>query len=125
MTPGIPDGSDHVTSGTRSSTIVRMTAARVLADALRRSGLSKRELCTRAGLSRALLDDYLKGAKEPSYAQVDRIVRAAGLRLEAALRDAPPRVSDRFVAVLEFGQLFPRRPREPLAFPTQVFRRAR
>lgn len=102
-----------------------MTASEVLRAALARSGVSKAAFCARAALSRALLDDYLRGAKQPSLNQLLRIVNASGLRLRIELDDEPAPVPPQFVAVLEFGETFPDRRRErrdPLVFPWQVWR---
>ncbi|MFT4298576.1 MAG: helix-turn-helix transcriptional regulator [Aeromicrobium sp.] len=59
-----------------------MGAEKAIAELLERSGLSKSELSARSGVSRSLLDDYLKGRRQPSVAQVARLGEAAGLRLD-------------------------------------------
>ncbi|MFT4289319.1 helix-turn-helix domain-containing protein [Nocardioides sp.] len=59
-----------------------MTAAAAIEDILERSGLTKSELSTRSGVSRSLIDDYLKGRRQPSVAQLERLGEAAGLRLD-------------------------------------------
>ncbi|MGJ9412667.1 helix-turn-helix domain-containing protein [Aeromicrobium sp. CF4.19] len=91
-----------------------MPAPSLLASLLLQSGLSKSALCRAAGLSRALLDDYLKGRKQPSVAQLDRIAEAAGRRLEISTTPLPTPVPSAFVEVLELGELFPPQPRDPL-----------
>ncbi len=102
----------------RASTVVRQ----VLED----SGLSKTGLCSRAGISRALLDDYLRGAKQPSLAQVERIADAAGYRVSVALVGKPRPVSEEYIAVMELaGQLAGTRDTlPPLEFPHHLWRRA-
>lgn len=58
----------------------------VASDAVRRvlneSGLTKSDLSRRSGVSRALIDGYLKGHSQPSVAQLERLGHAAGLRLD-------------------------------------------
>lgn len=54
-------------------------AATTLQEALTRCGLTPAQLASRAGVSRALVHDYLRGAKQPSVAQLARLVRALGL----------------------------------------------
>lgn len=44
-----------------------------------RAGVSPAGLAERAGVSRALVRDYLRGAKQPSVAQLARLVRSLGL----------------------------------------------
>ncbi len=60
-----------------------MTAARAIAQLLDR-GLTKSELAARSGVSRSLIDDYLKGRRQPTVAQLERLGNAAALRLETA-----------------------------------------
>lgn len=101
-----------------------MEAAALVRHVLERSGLSKSRLSTVSGVSRALLDDYLHGRRNPSMAQVQRLAEAAGLSLEISLRPRPRPVPASFVAVLEFGDLFPRKPKpEPVPL-REVWRRA-
>lgn len=59
-----------------------MATAALVGEVLERSGLSKKTLCEAAGISRSSLDAYLKGEREPSVAQLERLGRAAGLRLD-------------------------------------------
>ena len=56
-----------------------------LHDGLMHSGLTPAELARRSGVSRALLRDYMLGAKQPSVPQLRRILRAAGLDLTVQL----------------------------------------
>lgn len=101
-----------------------MKSVAVLADLLQRSGLSKSALCAKAGISRSLLDDYLKGRSQPSVAQLDRIADSAGFRLDLVLEDKAQPVPPAFVAVLEFGDIFPRKPHPPLVNLGPMWRRA-
>lgn len=81
------------------------------------SGLTKAELHRRSGVSRALIDAYLSGAKQPTVAQVERLARAGGAALEVAVlapRPAPRPVSPLVYAVLELADVLPRRPARAL-----------
>lgn len=90
-----------------------MDAASVVRQVLDQSGLSKTRLSALSGVSRSLLDAYLKGDTQPSVAQVSRLADAAGLRLDITVRPRAERtLPEEFIAVLEFGELFPR-PEEP------------
>lgn len=46
--------------------------------------MTKSALSAASGVSRALIDDYLKGRRQPSVAQLQRLGMAAGLRLDLA-----------------------------------------
>lgn len=46
--------------------------------------MSKSELSARSGVSRSLIDDYLKGRSQPSVAQLARLGDGAGHRLSLA-----------------------------------------
>lgn len=65
-----------------------MSAAEAIGQVLAR-GLSKSELSARSGVSRSLLDDYLKGRRQPSVTQLARLGQAAGLRLELGWAELP------------------------------------
>ncbi len=99
-----------------------MDAAVVVRALLDQSGLSKTEMCRAAGLSRSLLDDYLKARKQPSTAQLDRIAAACGRRLDVDITPQPREVPRAFIEVLELGELFPTQPREPLPDLSHVWR---
>jgi transcriptional regulator with XRE-family HTH domain len=101
-------------TASRASTTVRQV--------LENSGMSKTALCSRAGISRALLDDYLHGAKQPSLAQIERIADAAGYRVAVALVEKPRQVSEEYVAVMELAGTRDTLP--PLEFPHHLWRRA-
>lgn len=115
-----------------------MSAATAIEDLLSRSGLTKSQLSARSGVSRSLLDDYLKGRRQPSVAQLARLGEAAGVRLDLAwtsievdrtprwarpnpAMDAPPlTVAERAQAlerVVPVAMAMRRRPRGELQFP--------
>ena len=93
-----------------------MTAGQVLQTARRRAGLSLRELAGRAGTSHSTLSAYETGAKAPSVATLERIVRAAGFALDLEL--VPRRDRGRELEqVLELAAQFPARHDPHLRFP--------
>lgn len=57
-------------------------AQRAVGELLERSGLSKAEFARRAEVSRALVDDYLKGTRQPSVGQLERLGERLGLSLQ-------------------------------------------
>lgn len=65
-----------------------MLASRAVA-VLLDAGLSKSELSAKSSVSRALIDDYLKGRRQPSVAQLARLGESVGFRLEVAWRKEP------------------------------------
>lgn len=67
-----------------------MDAAEAVGELLERSGLTKAELSRRSGVSRALIDDYLKGRRQPSVAQLQRLGESAGLRPDIVWVDSTP-----------------------------------
>lgn len=58
-----------------------MRDATIIATARRRSGLSQRELARRAGTSQPTLSAYEHGAKSPTLAVLDRLIRVSGHEL--------------------------------------------
>lgn len=118
-----------------------MTAAHAIEAILEQSGLTKAELSAHSGVSRALIDDYLKGRRQPSVAQLERLGEAAGLRLDIVWRSkaeldikptphwaipsddmkaGPLTVAERadvLVRVVEVAMEMRRRERGPLEFP--------
>jgi transcriptional regulator with XRE-family HTH domain len=95
-------------------------AASVVAEVLRRSGLSQAELARRAGLPRSVLSVYLRGRREPGADTLARVAAAGGFELELAERRPPvdpERASRILVQVLELGEALPFRPRATLDFP--------
>ncbi len=96
-----------------------MTAAATLRRARHEAGMTLRQLAHRAGTSHSTLAAYEAGAKVPSVATLDRIVRAAGFALDLELRrriDDPDRGGE-LEQVLELAAQFPARHHARLRFP--------
>ena len=91
-----------------------MNAANVISSVREAAGLTLRELAQRAGTSHSAIAAYEAGAKTPSVATVDRIVRAAGFEADVSLHrrqrgsSSLPR-GDELIAVLELAAAFPAR----------------
>jgi transcriptional regulator with XRE-family HTH domain len=99
-----------------------MDAAHVVRRARQRSGLTLRELGTRARTSHSTLAAYESGRKVPTVETLDRVVRAAGYELMAELTPgvggADPDARGRELAeVLELAARFPARHTDRLEFP--------
>ncbi|HEX6228075.1 MAG TPA: helix-turn-helix transcriptional regulator [Solirubrobacterales bacterium] len=100
--------------------LARAPAASVVAEILRRSGLSQAELARRAGLPRSVLSVYLRGRREPGADTLAKLAAAGGFELGLAERRPPvdpERASGILVQVLELGEALPFRPRPTLDFP--------
>lgn len=99
-----------------------MRASRLIRRARQRSGLSLRELASRAGTSHATVAAYEAGRKIPTVATLDRIVRACGLELRVQLTPAPAG-ADReargreLAEVLELAERFPARHAPDIEYP--------
>lgn len=101
-------------SGTSSS------AASLVQMALDQSGLSQAELARRAGLSRSVLNAYLRGHREPGADALLRIVSAAGGRLELEEHKPPVdpvRAGKILTQVLGLAEALPYRPRAQMRYP--------
>jgi transcriptional regulator with XRE-family HTH domain len=101
-----------------------MDAAAIVGSILAQSGISKSALSSASGVSRALLDAYLKGQRQPSVAQLSRLAQAAGLELKLSIDQRPRPLPESFLAVLEFGELFPRGEPRPLLDMSPMWRKA-
>lgn len=66
-------------------------AADAVRELLDESRLSKAEFSRRAGVSRALLDDYLKGKVQPSVGQLEKLGESVDLRMDITWAPAPTR----------------------------------
>ncbi len=75
--------------------------------------MTKSALSEVSGVSRSLLDGYLKGTTQPSLPQLERLAAAAGRRIEVTVKRRLE-ISESFIAVLELGELFPRKEKDPL-----------
>jgi transcriptional regulator with XRE-family HTH domain len=97
-----------------------MSAAALIADVLERSGLSQAELARRAGLSRSVLNAYLKGHREPGADALLRLAAAGGVKLGVEERKPPvdPERAGRILnQVLGLAEALPYRPRAEMAYP--------
>jgi len=97
-----------------------MSAAALIADVLKVSGLSQAELARRAGLPRSVLNAYLKGHREPGADALLRIAAAGGSSLEVGQRRPPvdPERAGRILnQVLGLAEALPYRPRAEMAYP--------
>jgi transcriptional regulator with XRE-family HTH domain len=105
-----------------------MSAATLIADALKQGGLSQAELARRAGLPRSVLNAYLKGNREPGADTLLRIVAAAGAKLELGERKPPvdpERAEKILVQVLGLAEALPYRPRAEIGYPPLADRLAK
>jgi transcriptional regulator with XRE-family HTH domain len=96
------------------------SAASLVQMALDQSGLSQAELARRAGISRSVLNAYLKGHREPGADALLRIVSAAGGKLELRQHKPPvdPVRAGRILnQVLGLAEALPYRPRAEMAYP--------
>jgi transcriptional regulator with XRE-family HTH domain len=89
-------------------------AAEAMADARRRSRLSRREIATRSGTSAATIIAYETGRVQPSVPVLARIVRAAGFDLVLDVVAHRPDISDEargaeLVSALRLAAQFPAR----------------
>jgi predicted nucleotidyltransferase/DNA-binding XRE family transcriptional regulator len=62
------------------------TAAALLREARRRSGLTQVELASRAGVTQSVISAYESGRRQPALPTLAALVRAAGLDLAIAVR---------------------------------------
>jgi len=97
-----------------------MHSAGLLAEILKKSGLSQAELARRAGLPRSVLNAYLKGRREPGADALLRIAAAGGVKLGIEEREPPvdPERAGRILnQVLGLAEALPYRPRAEMAYP--------
>lgn len=94
-----------------------ITAASVLVRALELSGLTQAELARRAGSPRSLIGDYVKGRKQPSFAQLLRLVGASGCDARMQI-SAPSRANaEQLELVCAIAMVMPRSDRGALRYP--------
>lgn len=102
-------------------------ASKLLYQAWQDSGLSLRQLGRQANTSHATLNAYIKGAKSPSTATLERIIGACGFTMDIALRprirfsNGVPR-GEELADVLSLAEQFPARQSKTQSLP--VFPRA-
>jgi transcriptional regulator with XRE-family HTH domain len=100
--------------------------SREIRAARRRAGLTQAALAARAGTSQATLSAYESGRKRPSVQTLDRVLKAAGMRLAVEPAERPVvAVSEELLArrarilldVLALAQALPTRHEPELRFP--------
>ena len=70
--------------------VAAASAGSLVRDARRRAGMSQIELGRRAGVTQSVVSAYESGRRQPSLPTLERLVRAAGLELDVAVRVAAP-----------------------------------
>ncbi len=93
-----------------------MAMRHLVREARRRGGLSQAELAERAGVPQSTIGRIESGARMPSAALVDRVVRAAGFELRLGLGEPDPETDSLFERTLR------RTPRQRLADATRAAR---
>jgi transcriptional regulator with XRE-family HTH domain len=96
------------------------SAAALIHDIQRRSGLSQAELARRAGIPRSVLNVYLRGRREPGTDALLKLATAGGLDIQLGERKPPvdPQRAGRvLVQVLELAEALPFRPRAENEYP--------
>jgi predicted nucleotidyltransferase/DNA-binding XRE family transcriptional regulator len=68
----------------------RLSAASLLRQARRRSGLSQVELARRAGVTQSVISAYEAGRRQPALSTLAHLIEATGLHLKVTV-DEPPR----------------------------------
>ena len=93
-----------------------MAVRHLVREARRRAGLSQAELAERAGVPQSTIGRIESGARMPSAALVDRVIRAAGFELRLGLGEPDPGTESLFERTLR------RTPRQRLADATRAAR---
>ncbi|PSR60603.1 XRE family transcriptional regulator [Nocardia sp. MDA0666] len=86
------------------------TASKLVRDARMRRGLSQRDLAQRAKVAQSSVANIESGRRQPSVAMLERILAAAGFRLDVGLVNTvrPSELLDRYRA--EFARVLTRYP---------------
>jgi len=93
-----------------------MSISKLVREARRRAGFTQAELAERAGVPKSTVGRIESGARMPSTKMVERLVRAAGLRVSVSLSEPDPGTDSMFERTLR------RSPAERLADATRVAR---
>jgi transcriptional regulator with XRE-family HTH domain len=93
-----------------------MPIADIVREARRRAGLTQAALAARAGVPKSTVGRIESGARTPSVELVERLVRAAGLRVTISLSEPDPGSDSMFERTLR------RSPAQRLADATRVAR---
>lgn len=71
-----------------------LAAGQELQDAIATSGVSKAEVCRRAGVSESQLYAYLSSKRQPSFPVLNRIFRAAGKEAVISVKNIDTSIHD-------------------------------
>jgi len=93
-----------------------MAARQLVREARKRAGLTQVELARRAGVPQSTVGRIESGARVPSAALVERLIRAAGFELRVGLGEPDPETDSLFERTLR------RTPRQRLADATRAAR---
>ena len=93
-----------------------MVLENLLHEARRRAGLTQAELSKRAGVPQSTIGRIEAGARIPSTALLERLIRAAGFEVRAGLGEPDPQLDSLL------GRTLSRTPRERIADATRVAR---
>ena len=93
-----------------------MILVHLLREARKRAGLTQAELAARAGVPQSTIGRIESGARVPSTALLERLIRATGFELRVSLGEPDPQTESLFERTLR------RTPRERLADATRAAR---
>lgn len=93
-----------------------MILVQLLREARKRAGLTQAELAKRAGVPQSTIGRIESGARIPSTALLERLIRAAGFEIRVGLGEPDPGTESLFERTLR------RTPRERLADATRAAR---
>ncbi|MEI8404851.1 MAG: helix-turn-helix domain-containing protein [Actinomycetes bacterium] len=98
-----------------------MDAAQMIIEARSQAGISRRQLARLAGTSPSTLSAYEEGRSIPSVVTLQRILAAAGFRVDASLVAVDEaehrRRGEALASLLDLADAYPRPARQELAFP--------
>jgi transcriptional regulator with XRE-family HTH domain len=93
-----------------------MPIASIVREARRRADLTQAQLAERAGVPKSTVGRIESGARRPSTAMVERLVRATGIEITVSLSEPDPGTDSMFERTLRLN------PAERLADATRVAR---